>query len=230
MLRKDQFYKDILDGLSLFYESDFITDIRNTALQFPVSALGNALNRRQTACKLWLLDALHDCHGGDLGVVHILGGWYGVLAALIRHDPRFRCERLISIDIDPDCETVARALNASDTDNFLAVTGDAYQIDYHATEISVAAMNGSGPTIVPRPDILINTSCEHLDRFDNWYARLPEDILLVLQSNDYFAEPEHVNCVETLPDFQAQAPMSRLSYEGELPLDKYTRFMLIGRK
>ena len=74
MLKKDQFYKDILDGLSLFYDSRFITDIRNTALKFPMSSLGNALNRRQTASKLWLLDSLHDAQGGTLGSVHILGG------------------------------------------------------------------------------------------------------------------------------------------------------------
>lgn len=231
MLKKDQFYKDILDGLSLFYKSDFIMDIRNTALQFPASGLGNALNRRQTTSKLWLLDALRETCGRDLGVVHVLGGWYGVLAALIRNDPRFTCEKIVSIDIDPDCEKVANSLNvaAVESGRFLSVTADIYDLDYRAGEIRTGRRNGRAAQIQPRPDILINTSCEHLDRFGDWFGRLPEDILLVLQSNDYFAEAEHINCVASLADFKVQAPMREVRYEGRLELDKYTRFMLIGR-
>ena len=70
MLKKDQFHKDILDGLTLFYESRFIADIRNIALKYPASSLGNALNRRQTASKLWLLDSLFAACGGTLGHIH----------------------------------------------------------------------------------------------------------------------------------------------------------------
>ena len=99
MLKKDQFYKDILDGLSLFYESRFIKDIRNTALKYPTSSLGNALNRRQTASKLWLLDSLNETHGGDLGSVHILGGWCGVLASLLFHDSRFKVNHTSRVSI-----------------------------------------------------------------------------------------------------------------------------------
>lgn len=232
MLRKDQFYKDILDGLSLFYRSDFIMDIRNTALQFPASGLGNALNRRQTTSKLWLLDSLHETHGGALGTVHILGGWYGVLAALIRNDPRFTYDRIVSIDIDPECERVANSLNVADVESgrFMSVTADIYDVDYSAGEIRAGRRNGHAPRLLPRPDILINTSCEHLDRFAEWYDRLPSDLLLILQSNDYFAEPEHINCVQSLDAFKAQAPMREVLYAGDLVLDKYTRFMLIGRK
>lgn len=232
MLKKDQFYKDILDGLSLFYKSDFIMDIRNTALQFPTSGLGNALNRRQTTSKLWLLDCLHAAAGGTLGTVHVLGGWYGVLAALIRNDPRFTYDRIVSIDIDPDCEQVASSLNVADTEagRFLPVTANIYDLDYRDGELVVGRRNGHPPRVLVRPDILINTSCEHLDRFDDWYGKLPGDMLLILQSNDYFAESEHINCVADLAAFRRQAPMRELLYAGELVLDKYTRFMLIGRK
>jgi hypothetical protein len=226
MLKKDQFYKDILDGLSLLYESRFITDIRNTALKFPVSKLGNALNRRQTASKIWLLDALFDSHGAVLGKVHILGGWYGVLAAFFMHDPRFKIERITSFDLDPNCAPVANSLNADKVDRglFEPITADILDLQYEPDGVRIDTLS------LPLPDILVNTSCEHLENFDDWFDALPNNILLVLQSNDYFSEPEHVNSVPDLAAFKRQAPLSTIVFEGALEFDKYTRFMLIGRK
>ena len=226
MLKKDQFYKDLLDGLSLFYESRFITDIRNTALKFPVSKLGNALNRRQTASKLWLLNTLFDCHGAALGRVHVLGGWYGVLAALFIHDPRFEIERITSFDLDPTCAPIANSLNAANVERglFEPITADILDLQYVSNSVRIDTLS------LKLPHILINTSCEHLDNFDDWFATLPNDTLLVLQSNDYFSEPEHVNSVPDLAAFKRQARLSTTLFEGALEFDKYTRFMLIGRK
>ena len=51
---------------------------------------------------------------------------------------------------------------------------------------------------------------------------------LVLQSNDYFDCPEHVNCVADLAAFKTQVPMSEVHYEGTLRRRRYSRFMLIG--
>jgi len=227
MLRKDQFYKDILDGLSLFYESRFITDIRNTALKYPTSSLGNALNRRQTASKLWLLDSLYETHGGALGSVHILGGWYGVLASLLIHDPRFEIDQITSFDIDPSCAPIAESLNANAMERGLFATQSADILDL---QYSPKAVSINGRTIGEAPNIVINTSCEHLEDFPAWFEGMPEGVLLVLQSNDYFSEPEHVNCQPNLAAFQEQAPMREVLFAGELEFDKYTRFMLIGRR
>jgi hypothetical protein len=80
------------------------------------------------------------------------------------------------------------------------------------------------------PDTIINTSCEHIHNFKEWYDKIPEGKLLVLQSNDYFEVEEHVNCSETLDDFWDQTPMRWIEYSGELELPKYTRFMRIGYK
>ena len=227
MLKKDQFHKDILDGLSLFYDSRFITDIRNTALKFPMSSLGNALNRRQTASKLWLLDSLHETQGGILGSVHILGGWYGVLASLMIHDDRFNIEHITSFDIDPSCAPIAVSLNATGVEHGLFSTHSANILDLHYGLERVAI---NGREIGNRPDLVINTSCEHLVNFSAWFEALPKNTLLVLQSNDYFSEPEHINCQPDLIAFQEQAPMRDLLFAGELEFDKYTRFMLIGRR
>ena len=76
---------------------------------------------------------------------------------------------------------------------------------------------------------MINTSCEHVPDLHRWYARLPDGQPVVLQSNDYFACSEHVNCVSNLAEFARQVPLRDLRYEGERKMRRYTRFMRIGR-
>ena len=80
------------------------------------------------------------------------------------------------------------------------------------------------------PDTIINTSCEHIEKFTEWFNAIPRDKLVVLQSNNYFEIDDHVNCVKDITEFKQQAPLSNIIYEGELELEKYTRFMLIGYK
>ena len=216
-----QSFKDILDGLAVLYENPFIRDIRDTVLAYPDSAIGVALNKKQTACKKWLVEELAAVRGPDLGRVHILAGWYGLLGAMLLADRRLDVAHLTVLDIDPSCEAVALSLNATHAKagRFAFRRQDIYGLDYR-----------DPPEGVDVPDVLINTACEHLADFDAWFGRLPQGMTLVLQSNDYVAIPEHVNCSESLAAFRAQAPMRELLYAGELTLDKYTRFMLIGRK
>ncbi|GAB4226058.1 MAG: hypothetical protein Kow0032_02910 [Methyloligellaceae bacterium] len=214
-------FKDVLDGLALFYESPFIRDIRNTLLAHPDSAIGIALNKKQTACKKWLVEELYAACGPTVGTVHVLAGWYGLLGAMLLADPRLQVEKLTVIDIDPACAPVAACLNASHvaTGRFAFACHDIHALDYAAL-----------PEGLTQPDVIINTACEHLEQFDSWYGGLPEGTLLVLQSNDYVAIPEHVNCAADLAAFEAQTPMRERLFAGELRLDKYTRFMVIGRK
>lgn len=216
-----QSFKDILDGLAVLYENPFIRDIRDTVLAYPDSALGVALNKKQTACKKWLVEELYKSCGSDLGTVHIQAGWYGLLGAMLLADTRLNVDRLTVIDVDPACEVVAKSLNATHvkTGRFAFHCADICELDY------TVAPNGLGV-----PDLLINTSCEHLDRFDEWFAQLPEGQLVALQSNDYRVIPEHVNSVDDLDAFRRQVKLGEVLFAGDLVLEKYTRFMLIGRK
>jgi hypothetical protein len=80
------------------------------------------------------------------------------------------------------------------------------------------------------PDTVINTSCEHIENFKDWYAGIPLGKLVILQSNNYFDLPEHVNCVKDSLHFAEMAPLSREYFTGGLELEKYTRYMRIGIK
>ncbi len=219
---KDEYYRDILEGLASYYASPFIADILATASRFPAPDLGAALNKNQISGKQWLVNELHRVAGGRFRNIHILGSWYGVLAAMLLHDERFDIECVVCVDRDEHCKPIAESLNRTQIEHgkFHAITADIYQLDYER----MAAGNGPGSI----PDVLINTSCEHLDRFEEWYAKVPSGVLQVLQSNDYYACEEHSNCVPDLQAFQRQAPMSQLLFAASLRLKKYTRFMLIG--
>lgn len=217
----DEFYRDILEGLAIYTGSALQRDVLATITRHDEPRIGAALNKNQIACKMWLADALHDSVGIHFKNVLVLGGWMGVLGAVLLHDPRFAIDRLVSLDIDPGCAAVAESLNATHVraGRFATLTGDMLEFDY------ARGPGGLGP-----PDLVINTSCEHLHEFDRWYARIPAGQLLVVQSNDYFACAEHVNCVPDLATFRAQVPMRELLFAGERKLRRYTRFMLIGRK
>jgi hypothetical protein len=218
----DEYYGDMLEGLAVWFDSPFLADLRATVARHPEPDLGNALNRRQVASKRWLVDSLHAAAGGGYGTITILGGWFGVLGAMLLHDPRFAIGRVVSVDIDPRCAPVAEALNATHmrAGRFAAVTADMVALAYPAP---------AGAAGTP-PDLLVNTSCEHIAAFATWYERVPAGMLVVLQSNDYFGVPGHVNCVPDLAAFAAQAPLARPLFAGTHDAKRYRRFMLIGWK
>lgn len=215
----DEFYRDILEGMALWHGSAFQRDVLQALTRHDAPALGEALNKNQMASKLWLADSLRECAGTRFGHVLVLGGWVGVLSAVLLHDSRLAIDRVTSVDIDPGCAPIATTLNATHAALFAAVTRDMHDIDY-AREFAGAVGDAQ--------DVIVNTSCEHLADFGGWLARIPPRRLVVLQSNDYFACDEHVACVPDLATFRERAPLGELMFAGERRMRHYTRFMLIG--
>ncbi len=213
---EEEFYPDILRGLSTYFDSPFVLNIARTAQRFRRPDLAHALNRKQIACKTWLIEQLISAYGPSYGTIWVLGGWYGVLAALMYENPGISVSKFISIDVDEGCAPVAQSLNREQVADgtFETLTADMHTLDY-----------ASGT-----PDLVVNTSCEHIKSFTGWFESLPKGTRLALQSNDYFGEPDHVNCAASLDAFKAQAPMSEFAFAGELEQKNYTRFMLIGRR
>lgn len=219
LVRPERDTKDILDGLAVLLESPLIKDIRDTFVAFPGSSLPIALNKKQTACKKWAVEQLLAVTGGRIQRVVILAGWYGVLAAMLLHDRRFSIGEVTVVDIDSGCREVALSLNATSVRNgrFRFVEADIMDLDYAALALG-------------RDDVLVNTSCEHLPAFGAWVRAAPAAPLLVLQSNDYDAIPEHVSVMASLEAFREAAGLRDVRFADTLELDSYRRFMLIGRK
>jgi hypothetical protein len=203
---------DIIRGLSAYTGSSLIEGLAKVVAKYPDADLGTAFNHKQVGSKIWARDRLFESLGGKFKHIVLLGGWYGVLPAMFFDDSRFEIELIESIDIDPEVGQVAETLNVRAGDRFRSVTQDMYAIDYKT----------SGA------DLVINTSCEHIADLPAWLSLLPRGTQVLLQSNDYFSEPTHINCVASLEAFQDQTSLRHVAFAGSLAMKKYTRFMVIG--
>jgi len=191
----------------------------------------DCLSRGQLKSKQWIIDNL-TALDIDLGCVFLCAGWYATLSAMML-ESGLKISKIRSFDIDPSCERLAETFNRQwvvDDWIFKSVTKDIMDINYKIEEYTVKKHDGSTETLWDVPDTVINTSCEHIDRFSEWYSKIPEGVLLILQTNNYTDIEDHVNCSHSLEDFTEQTPMQECLYEGELDLGQYKRFMRIGYK
>jgi len=166
----------------------------------------------QIKSKEWLITELEKLFWVDDVTVDIHGGWVGVLASML-FQSNIQIKHINSIDIDPTCAPIATMMNKGEEieGRFRAITADMCTARSHA-------------------DVIINTSCEHItqEEYDLWLSGLPQNSIIVLQSNDYDI-PEHVRFVDNLDDFKAQSGISSV-YAGSLDTELYTRWMIIGTK
>ena len=79
--------------------------------------------------------------------------------------------------------------------------------------------------------MVINTSCEHItqEQYNTWLSNIPNDVYVVLQSNNFKEHEEHVNCMSDLGEFKRKSKL-KVDLEEELELPKYKRFLICGRK
>ena len=205
----------VLKGAAVLYDAPLINDLRKAVQTFPDVDVVGSFSKNQIKCKKWLIDNLWETRGSSLGDVYILGSWCGVLPALIESDGRFSVRRYFCVDIDSSCREVARVVNRSmhDVDNrLISITEDMLNLDFHKLP----------------SDVIINTSCEHMgDNFDSWMHRLPKDKFVVLQSNNFFAGEGHLNCMNSLSEFQQTVGLGREDFAGILETAKYQRYMII---
>ena len=203
---------DLTRGIAAYCGSQLVANLARVIGKHPQAEIANAFNHKQVACKQWARDMLYANCGGRFGAIWVLGGWYGVLPAMLFDDSRFDIGTIRSIDVDPGVGAVAATLNRHGGERFEAVTADMYGLDYAAGT----------------PDLVVNTSCEHIADVPGWLAMMPKGTRVLLQSNDYFSEPTHINCVHSVDEFRTMAGLAHIDYAGELPMKKYKRFMLIG--
>ena len=221
---------DFLGRMLLLTGNSMFHDLRNASDNCNAD-FTDALSWGQLKSKRWLVDELTKCNV-ELRTVFILGGWYGTLASMLFNSSMV-IHYIRSFDLDETCQPIADKVNNTHVQNnwrFKAITEDMFNINYDAHTWSTwsAKNNRNSFPITDRPDTIINTSCEHIENFDTWYNMIPKGKLVVLQSNNYFDLPEHVNCVKDSSHFAETAPLSKVYFTGELELSKYTRYMRIG--
>ena len=186
----------------------------------------------QLESKIWLIKILKEKKLLNLGTVFVCAGWYSLLAFFVLHDKDFSIKQIFNFEIDPLSVPISEDFNRESVKNnwkFKAVLKDILDLNYQMAQFNTLKANGELQKLSISPDTIINTACEHISNFSGWWKFLPTGKLIILQSNNFYESEDHSNCVKSLQEFKKQAPLS-LIYEGELHLEKYTRFMLIGYK
>lgn len=172
----------------------------------------------QLESKQWLIANLQKFIPTDKTKIDVVihGGWNGVLASLL-YNSGMPINLVTSVDMDENCEEVANMINKryEIKDLFRAVTADMCFYEYNTI-----------------PDIVINTSTEHLtsDKYKQWLEKIPNGCMVVLQNNNYYEIPEHVNCYSTVDDFAKQCDLNTILMKDTLELPSYNRFLVIGYK
>jgi SAM-dependent methyltransferase len=173
-----------------------------------------AIDDIQVRSKLWLIDAVTTLQPLAGGQVTVLGAWYGILPLLMNWRMERPPEQMLCIDVDARACALGQQVVGAVYPNVRYQVADVMDLDYAA--------------LLTTSSVLVNTICEHLPRVGAWWDLVPRGTFCVLQSNNYGLCRDHVNWVHSTDQMKSQTPMSRVLFEGTLPLGLFDRFMLIG--
>jgi len=178
----------------------------------------DAFSSGQIGSKLWLCEELEKLYD-KIDLLAIYGGWYGTTAFMLKVRDKIEISRIVSLDVDPQCQPVADMINE------YWVWQD-WTFKAHTEDCNKAI------TSLRQPDVIINTSTEHFESYD-WWKFIPKGTVVVLQGNNMPHEDHHVHS-KTLEDFTKQFPVTEQLYTGQkefvYPNWQFTRYMLIGIK
>ena len=158
--------------------------------------------------------------------------WWLVCNCGKKYIQQFGVKKYYNIELDENCIEIADDFNYEQYQNnwqFKSVQQDCGTIKYSdkgTFDLAVKNKQKHAVSVTVKPDLVINTSCEHMN--EDWYNNLPDGMLVCLQTNDYFSNEQHVNCVNGVQAVASQHSMKEVLYEGEIDTHLYNRFMLIG--
>lgn len=169
----------------------------------------------QLRSKSWIINGIKRHIPTLAGNVYVVGGWYGILSQLIVDNfPTL----VYNIDIDETCVTYGKLLSNNDK-RITFITQD------------MATFGGYTDA-----QLIINTSTEHVTQtvYNNWLSRVPKNVPIVVQGNNFYECKEHVRCFDTLEEFSLNSQLTDILFQGKLecmgPNKSFHRFMTIGYK
>jgi hypothetical protein len=196
--------------------------------------LEDAFSRGQVNSKIWLAKELAKIKK-EFSNIHILAGWFGQLIHYL-DAAGITFEKARIVDLDPNACLVSDTIfNLDKLTNFKVKSVNSSIDDLNITSTGITCNIKSMQSSYDEKletQLIINSSSEHMT--DDWFFKLKFkeltcDPIVVIQSNNLFDIPEHVNCVHSVEHMKKKFPMREILYEGELQLKGYKRFMLIGR-
>lgn len=221
--------KNLAMGLMHLYpEKVFLKNLLSAVEKYPELINENFLSEGQIKSKRWLITELEKL-ALDLGVVYLTPGWFGLLANFL-DESNLTYSKIRSFDLEQKSVEISDLLNRNlliDGWKFKASCKDIFDINYTEHFYNTKKQN-EDCQVSDVPETIINTACEHID-YSKWLELIPENKLVILQNNNFFECQEHSHCVENMEEFIEKCNLKEVYYSGSLKLQKYDRFMLIGR-
>lgn len=197
--------------LSSYIQATYDPEVSKT-LGFDV--VRDSLSDGQTASKLWVIDELSKFLNFNEKSVCVFGGWVGLLCRFFID--LARTKKICNVEIDSSLALVNQYVMAGHQDKFQFIHSDMYEFPYNEQQF----------------DVYVNTSGEHIESLKEWIEMIPNGKIVCIQSNDYFSHPQHINCVNTVEELEAQAlsaiNVKNVVYRGTMKLPIYNRFMIIA--
>ena len=185
----------------------------------------DSMNRSQLESKLWIINELSELMLFPKSVV-LLGGWYAnfMVPLLVEHGVSY----ITNFDLDPDAKKIGYKFNKHRKDD------ETYRC--YLTNVMFEPVFDKPVFDIKykrEPDMIINTSCEHMfpmTRFKHLNRGFFGDVIYVLQSTNEDKYEDHINCVSGPEELAEQAEFVDIMYSGTKRLDNgMDRFMVIGR-
>jgi len=188
-----------------------------------------AFSKGQMASKNWLIEqlfSLNQSHSliNNKDIIAILGCWIGSLVEPLIDT--FSPYRIYGIDIDPEAIALAEKFNQHYVGNGWKFKG--FVDDINELPSNNMQIQSEGELIEVKPNVIINTSCEHVS--NHWFDTADSDQLIIMQTNNYTEWHDHINNCYSIDEMQQKYPLTRTLYAGELLMPVYTRYMQIGFK
>ena len=173
---------------------------------YDVKTIVNSINDNQVQSKEWLIENCFEYFDMfDDAKTLIAAGWYGLLGDMLYRGEY--CSDITIYDMDPKCREFGKKMYP----HLKHITRRIKNIDaygYHQ---------------------IICTACEHVDdnELNEFLNKKSPGSLVILQSNNYFGIPGHINCKTSLAEFQSSVNFNIIK-SFELKTEKYNRFMIVG--
>ncbi|CAB4241909.1 hypothetical protein UFOVP71_447 [uncultured Caudovirales phage] len=208
--------------VSEYYPSqqEYINKLSAAIIDNPDLNWKDALSRNQIKSKLWLIEKL-----SELDIIPktrkvtehetttlIVGGWVGMIPFLSNMLGK-NLDSVINVDIDTSVHDAASKLNIGTHNKFRNAGNDIREINLSTY----------------KKLLIVDTIVEHFKDHGDWVKTLPKGTTVILQGNDMFDVPDHVNCHNSLEEFLDGCGLNTILWSGELNLYKCTRFMAIGK-
>lgn len=184
----------------------------------------DSFSSAQMQSKLWLVTTLEKSLDEHFPTdkngyrIWMLAGWYGLTNLLIRTRSKIPVKEIRSFDIDPSCEPIADAINN-------LWVWKAWEFKAHTKDVNMLEYD-------PKPDVIINSSVEHMTSKD-WWNNIPNHTFVCLQASD-LAHDDHVNTFSSYRDLQEAYPLSEQVFEGvkrfQYGNEGFYRSMIMGWK